>query len=139
VTRPFPISTLTLTCRGFFNRSDYLHFSSGNDNSLGSDRLGSFQRLALPPTGYPSMGILNLDCCHSRSYDSQSIVVVSAQSCSNSGPRIRTHVVSWNASTVQVKVTESTLGSDIAVVCSSFEPYHCLALIMWYSDSFDIA
>ena len=85
------------------------------------------------------MGILNLDCCHSRSYDPQSIVVVSSQSCSNTGPRIRTYVVSWNASTAQVKVTEGTLGSDIAVVCSSFEPYHCLALIMWHSDSFDIA
>ncbi len=76
------------------------------------------------------MGILNLDCCHMRSYDPQSIVVVFLQSCSNSGPRIRTYVVSWNAPTVQVKLTESSLGSDVAVVCSSFEPYHCLALIM---------
>src|ERR1700694_762668 len=106
-------------------------------NSLGSDRHGNFQRLALPPTGYPPMGILNLDGCHSRSYDPQSIVVVSSHS--NTGPRIRTYVVSWNASTAQVKVTESTLGSDIAVVCSSFEPYDCLALIMWHSDSYDIA
>ena len=85
------------------------------------------------------VGILDLDCGHSRSYNLQSIVVVSSQSCSDTGPRIRTYVVSWNASTVQVKVTESSLGSDIAVVCSSFEPYHCLALITWHSDSFDIA
>ena len=85
------------------------------------------------------MGILNLDCRHSRSYNLQSIVVVSSQSCSNTGPRISTYVVSWKTSTAQVKVTESTLGSDIAMVCSPFEPYHCLALIMWHSDSFDIA
>src|SRR3984893_356308 len=83
------------------------------------------------------MGILNLDGCHSRSYDPQSIVVLASHS--DTGPRIRTYVVSWNASTAQVKVTESTLGSDIAVVCSSFEPYDCLALIMRHSDSLDIA
>ena len=68
------------------------------------------------------MRILNLDCCHSRFYDPQSIVFVSSQSCSDTGPRVRAYVVSGNASTAQVKVTEETLGSDIAVVCSSFEP-----------------
>jgi hypothetical protein len=29
-------------------------------NSLGSDRLDSFHRLALPPTEYPALGILHL-------------------------------------------------------------------------------
>jgi hypothetical protein len=110
-----------------------------NGNSLGSDRRGSFQRPALPPTGYSPTGILNLGCCHSRSYDPQSVVVVSSRSCSDTGPGIRTYVVSWNASTAQVKVTESTLSSDIALVCSSFEPHHCLALIMWHSDTVDMA
>src|SRR6267143_1226996 len=68
-------------------------------NSLGSDWRCSFQRLALPPTGYPPMGILNLGCCHSRSYDSQSVVVVVSKSYSDTGPGVRTYVVSWNAST----------------------------------------
>jgi hypothetical protein len=81
------------------------------------------------------MGVLDLDCCHSRSYNLQSIVVVWSQSCSDTGPRICTYVVSWNTSTAQVKVTESTLGSDMALVCSSFEPYRCLARIRWHSDS----
>ena len=85
------------------------------------------------------MGILNLGFRHSRSYNPQSVIVVFSQTCSDTGPRVRTYEVSWNASTAQVKVTKSTLGSEIAVVCSSFEPHHCLALIMRHSDSFDIA
>ena len=85
------------------------------------------------------MGIRDLAGCHSRSYKPQSIIVVFSRSGRNSGPRICTYVVSWNSSTAQVSITESTLGSDIALVCSSFEPYHCLALIMWHSDSFHIA
>ena len=85
------------------------------------------------------MGILDFGCGHSRSYNLQSIVVVFSRSCGDTGPRICTYIVSWNTSTAQVKVTESTLGSDLAVVCSSFEPYRCLARIMWHSDSCDIA
>ena len=95
--------------------------------------------LALPPNGYPPLGILDLDCGHSRSYNLQSIVVVSSQSCSNTGPCICTYIVFWNTSATQVKVTETTLGSNIAMVCSSFEPFRCLALIEGHSDSFDIA
>src|ERR1700731_3705174 len=85
------------------------------------------------------MGIFDLACCHSRSYEPQLIIVIFSQSRRNSGPRIRTYVVSWNSSTAQISITESTLGSDIALVCSSFEPYHCLTLIVWHSDSFHIA
>src|SRR5207245_10218137 len=108
-------------------------------SSLRTGRYVSLRAVALPPNGYPPMGIRDLAGCHSRSYEPQSIIVVFSQSGRNSGPSICTYVVSWNSSTAQVSITESTLGSDIALVCSSFEPYHCLALIMWHSDSFHIA
>ena len=85
------------------------------------------------------MGILDLACCHSRSDEPQLIIVVFSQSRRNSGPRVRTYVVFWNSSTAQVCITESTLGSDLALVCSSFEPCHCRAFIMGHSDSFYIA
>ena len=121
-----------VTYRHFGARLRYIWHGS-------SLRTGSPPPLALPPNGYPPMGILDLDCCHSQSYNLQSIVVVSSQSCSDTGPRICAYVVSWNTSTAQVKVTESTLGLDMALVCGSFEPCRCLALIRWHSDSVDVA
>src|SRR5437588_13090905 len=108
-------------------------------SSLRTGRYVSLRAVALPPNGYPPMGIRDLAGCHSRSYEPQSIIVVFSQSGRNSGPSICTYVVSWNSSTAQVSITESTLGSDIALVCSSFEPCHCLVFIKWHSDSFHIA
>src|SRR6266853_74279 len=95
--------------------------------------------LALPPNGYPPLGILDLDCGHSRSYNLQSIVVVSSQSCSNTCPCICTYIVFWNTSATQVKVTETTLGSNIAMVCSSFEPFHCIPVVLRHAFTIRIS